>query len=290
MSLTKIGWGKVRDIYDLDDKNLLLVSSDRISAFDVIMDEPIGDRGRVLTALSYFWLSEVLGDMAHHMVSVEVPAVAADIEDIEGRCMTVRKAKMLPIEVIVRGYLAGSGWAEYKNKGTLHGAKLPEGLQLGSQLPEPVLTPSTKGELGQHDINLTWDEAADLVGYDTLKEVEMMALEAYGRAATYAESKGFIVADTKFELGYIDGTLSLCDEILTPDSSRFWPTHGWSLGETPPSYDKQQLRDWLEEQPWDKTAPAPALSPEIMSSVRAKYVEIYERLTGRSLADWPGVS
>ena len=159
VSLNKIAWGKVREIYDLDEKHLLLVSSDRISAFDVIMNEPIGDRGRVLTGLIAFWLTTVLGDIPHHMVSVEVPAAAADIHDIEGRCMTVRQAQMLPIEVIVRGYLAGSGWAEYKEKGTLHG-QAAEGMQLGSRLPEPVLTPSTKGELGQHDINLTWDQAA----------------------------------------------------------------------------------------------------------------------------------
>jgi phosphoribosylaminoimidazole-succinocarboxamide synthase len=282
VSLNKIASGKVREIYELDDKHLLLVSSDRISAFDVIMNEPIPDRGRVLTALTEFWLAEIFADVPNHYVSTEVPAVATDVPDVKGRCMVVRKAEMLPIEVIVRGYLAGSGWAEYQKSGTLHGQRLSDGLTLGSKLPEPVLTPSTKGELGQHDVNLTWDEAAAIVGNDVLKQAEAMALDIYKRAVEHAANSGFIVADTKFELGYIDGTLSLCDEVLTPDSSRFWPQTGWQLGETPPSYDKQQLRDWLETQPWDKTSPPPALPTELVDAVRARYVEIYQRLSGRN--------
>jgi phosphoribosylaminoimidazole-succinocarboxamide synthase len=287
----QLAQGKVRDIYELNEDQLLLVSSDRISAFDVIMNEPIPDRGRVLTALSEFWLRQVFTDIPNHFVSVDVPEEAAGIPDVVGRCMTVRKAEMLPIEVIVRGYLAGSGWREYQKTGTLHGQKLPAGLVLGSQLPEPVLTPSTKGELGEHDINLTRQQAADLVGNELLEQVESIALDIYSRGSTLAREHGFILADTKFELGFIDGTLSLCDEVLTPDSSRFWPSTGWALGDTPPSYDKEDLRDWLSaHQDWPKTPPPPPLSPEIIDHVRSRYIEIYERLTGRRFADWPGVS
>jgi len=289
MALPLLAKGKVREVYDLDDKHLLLVSSDRISAFDVIMDEPIPDRGRVLTGLTEFWLRHVAADLPNHFVSVEVPDAALAIEDIEGRAMVVRKAEMLPIELIVRAYLAGSGWKEYRTSRTLHGMPLPDGLKLGSKLPEPVLTPSTKGALGEHDVNLTWEQAADVVGADVLLEAERLAMEMFRRGSERARAHGLILADTKFELGYIDGTLSLCDEILTPDSSRYWPSTGWELGETPPAYDKQVLRDFLESLEWGKTTPAPPVPEEIRSLVRSKYVEIYERISGRSFADWPGV-
>ena len=289
MPLKKIAEGKVRDIYDIDDKHLLLVSSDRISAFDVIMDEPIVDRGRVLTGLTEFWLRTVADDLPNHLVSVEVPIEADNIPDAAGRCMVVRKADMLPIEFIVRGYLAGSGWKEYRESGTLHGKALPEGLQLGSKLPEPVLTPSTKGELGVHDINLTYEEAAERIGLDVLQKAETLALTMYLRGSDWAAARGLLLADTKFEIGYIDGELALCDEILTPDSSRYWPNEGWSLGETPPAFDKQVLRDYLETLDWDKEAPAPSLPQEVLDTTRARYVEAYERITGRALSDWPGV-
>jgi phosphoribosylaminoimidazole-succinocarboxamide synthase len=288
-SVRKIASGKVREIYDLDDEHLLLVSSDRISAFDVIMDEPVPDRGRVLTALTDFWLREVASDVPNHLVSTDVPDVANDLVDAEGRSMVVRKAEMLPVEFIVRSYLAGSGWKEYRRTGTLHGQALPEGLQLGSKLPEPVLTPSTKGELGEHDINLTWDEAAAIIGVDVMREAETMALDMFGRGSRLAAEHGFLLADTKFELGYIDGTLALCDEVLTPDSSRYWPTTGWELGEDPPSYDKQILRYYLETLDWGKVAPPPVVPPDVLDAVRSRYIEIYERLSGRSFAEWPGV-
>lgn len=285
-----IATGKVREIYRLDDGNMLIVTSDRISAFDVVMDEPITDRGRVLTALTEYWLTEVAADLPNHLLSVDVPSEAAELPDVAGRCMVVRPAEMLPVEFIVRGYLAGSGWKEYQASQTLHGTPLPVGLQLGSRLPEPVLTPSTKGEVGEHDINLTWTEAAEMIGESVMRDAETLAMEMYRRGSEHAAKAGFVLADTKFEIGYIDGKLSLCDEILTPDSSRYWPDSGWSLGETPPAFDKQVLRDWLETQPWDKTAPAPSVPSEVVAETRSKYVEAYERLTGRSFSDWPGVS
>ncbi len=293
-SVTKIASGKVREVYDIDDDHLLILSTDRISAFDVIMNEPVPDRGRVLTALTAYWLDDVASDLPHHLVTSTpdeslLDAVRGDVSDPEGRAMVVRKAEMLPIEFIVRGYLAGSGWKEYGERHTLHGSALPDGLQLGSELPAPVLTPSTKGELGQHDINLTMAQASDVITSDVLSQCESLALELYKRGATRAHECGFILADTKFEFGFIDGTLSVCDEVMTPDSSRFWPMTGWQLGTTPPAFDKQVLRDWLEEQPWGKTAPPPQVPGEILNEVRTRYVEIYEKLSGRSFADWPGV-
>ena len=287
--MKKIYSGKVRDIYDVDDKHLLMVSSDRMSAFDVVFDEPVPDRGRILTGLTEFWLRTVAADLPNHLISTEVPA-DADIPDAEGRTMLVRKAEMLPVEFIVRGYLAGSGWKEYQAQGTLHGQPLPEGLQLGSKLPAPVLTPSTKAELGEHDINITWDEAAAIIGIDAMKEAEALALDIYTRGSDWAAERGLLLADTKFEIGYIDGVLSLCDEILTPDSSRYFPAEGWSLGETPPSFDKQYLRDYLETLDWDKTAPGPKLPQEIIDRVRQRYVEAYEILTGQSVTELAGVS
>jgi phosphoribosylaminoimidazole-succinocarboxamide synthase len=286
-----IASGKVREIYELSDDQLLIVSSDRISAFDVVMNEPVRDRGRLLTALTEFWLGEVFNDIPHHLVSTDVPKEAEALDDVQGRCMVVRKATVLPVEFIVRNYLAGTGYKEYLATGTLHGQKLPAGLQLGSKLPEPVLTPSTKAEQGEHDINLTMAQAADLLGADVLKEAEALALDVFSRGAKLADQHGFILADTKFELGYIDGTLSLCDEILTPDSSRYWEPAGWSPGQTPPSYDKQILREYLESVPgWGKVAPPPPVSEETLDRIRARYIEIYEKLTGRRFADWPGVA
>ena len=289
MSFKKIASGKVREIYELDADHLLIVASDRISAFDVIMNEPIPDRGRVLTGLTDFWLREHLGDLPNHLVSSEVPD-GFDGDDPVGRCQVVRKGEMLPIEFIVRAYLAGSGWKEYQETGTLHGTRLPDGLQLASKLDQPLLTPSTKGELGEHDINLTWQQAADVIGTDEMKAAEALALEAFERAAKHVAANGFILADTKLELGYIDGTLSICDEVFTPDSSRYWPDSGWQLGETPPAYDKQILRDYLETLDWGKTAPPPTLPSEVVAATRQRYVDAYERISGRSFSDWPGVS
>jgi phosphoribosylaminoimidazole-succinocarboxamide synthase len=285
--LAHVASGKVRDIYELDDRHLVFVTSDRISAFDVVMAEPIPDKGRVLTAITAFWLEQLADVAPSHLVSLDVPAAVSNQEDLIGRTMVVRKADMLPIECIVRGYLSGSAWAEYRRSGTMHGASLPSGMRQSDQLPEPVFTPSTKATEG-HDENISFDAAVGLVGAQLAEEARRISLAAYRRGAEWGAERGIIIADTKFELGLIDGQLAICDEVLTPDSSRFWPADRWVPGETPPSFDKQPLRDWLEGTGWDKTPPPPALPPEIVAATRARYVEAYERLTGRSFADWPG--
>ena len=283
--------GKVRDIYDAGENRLLLVASDRMSAFDVVMAEPIPDKGRVLTAMSAFWL-ELVADIApSHLVSVDpadLPPDAGGLGDLAGRAMLVRRAEMLPIECIVRGYLSGSAWKEYRQHGTMHGSRLPAGLDESARLPEPVFTPSTKAETG-HDENISFEAACDLVGADVAKAAREISLAAYQRGADHAAQRGIIVADTKFELGFIDGELSLCDEVLTPDSSRFWPADEWKPGATPPSFDKQPLRDWLEATGWDKAPPPPTLPPEVIAATRDRYVAAYERVTGRRFTDWFGV-
>ncbi|MGH9018804.1 MAG: phosphoribosylaminoimidazolesuccinocarboxamide synthase [Acidimicrobiales bacterium] len=288
--------GKVRELYDAGDDMFLMVASDRISAFDVILAEPIPDKGRVLTAMTVYWL-ELLADLVpSHMVTVDPAALppgaaliggAAGLAGIAGRAMLVRRAEMLPLECIVRGYLVGSGWAEYEKSGTLHGMALPPGMAQAERLPEPLFTPSTKATEG-HDENISYDGAVDLVGKETAEAARDVCVEAYRRAAAAAESNGIIVADTKFELGFIDGTLALCDEVLTPDSSRFWPADEWKTGTNPPSYDKQPVRDWLAGTGWDKTPPPPALPAEVVRATSARYVTAYERISGRSLADWYG--
>lgn len=288
--LRKIASGKVREIYELDNDHLLLVASDRISAFDVVMNEVVPDRGRVLVALTDFWLKEQFVDTPNHLVSTSVPDVAADIPDVEGRAQVVRKAEMLPIEFIVRARLAGSGWKEYQQSGTLHGVRLPAGMQLGDALPEAMLTPSTKAEGGSHDVNITWNEAASIVGKDAMTQGTQLCMSLFDAAAKVVSGKGFILADTKFELGLIDGELSVCDEVLTPDSSRYWPSIGWERGEVPPPFDKQLLREWLEQQPWDKTPPAPTLDGDIIVGTRRRYIDAYEKITGREFSHWDGVA
>lgn len=282
--------GKVRDIYDAGDDRLLLVASDRISAFDVVMAEPIPDKGRVLTAVSAFWF-EVLADVVgSHLISTDVtdfPAGAQDA-DLAGRSMLVRRAEMLPIECIVRGYLTGSAWKEYRRDGTMHGTPLPDGLLESSQLPEPVFTPSTKADAG-HDENISFAAACDLIGTELAERARDIALALYGRGAALAADRGIIIADTKFELGLIDGELVLADEVMTPDSSRFWPADRWIPGTTPPSFDKQPVRDFLDALDWDKQPPPPPLPPEVVDATHERYVEAYERITGRRFADWPGV-
>ena len=282
--------GKVRDIYDAGDDRLLLVASDRISAFDVVMAEPIPDKGRVLTAVSAFWF-EVLADVVRsHLISTDVtdfPAGAQDA-DLAGRSMLVRRAEMLPIECIVRGYLTGSAWKEYRRDGTMHGTPLPDGLLESSQLPEPVFTPSTKADAG-HDENISFAAACDLIGTELAERARDIALALYGRGAALAADRGIIIADTKFELGLIDGELVLADEVMTPDSSRFWPADRWIPGTTPPSFDKQPVRDFLDALDWDKQPPPPPLPPEVVDATHERYVEAYERITGRRFADWPGV-
>jgi len=265
--------GKVRDVYDAGDDRLLMVASDRISAFDVIMAEPIPDKGRVLNAFTAFWVAEMADIAPSHLISLEDG----------GRAMLVRRADMTPIECIVRGYLSGSAWKEYQASGTMHGTPLPAGLRQSERLPEPVLTPSTKAPVGQHDENLSLEEAEELAGAGVVREAAEISLAVYGRAAAAAEERGIILADTKFELGYIDGRLSLCDEVLTPDSSRFWDAETYRVGETPPSFDKQPVRDWLEGTGWDKKPPPPALPPEVVAATRDRYLAAYERITGLSL-------
>jgi phosphoribosylaminoimidazole-succinocarboxamide synthase len=291
LPLPHVASGKVRDIYEVDDKHLLFVTSDRMSAFDVVMAEAIPDKGRVLTAVTAFWLDELAGIAPNHLTSLDVPS-GMDLDEatasyLEGRVMVVRKADMLPIECIVRGYLSGSAWAEYRKSQTMHGQPLPAGLQQSERLPEPVFTPSTKATEG-HDENISFEVATSLAGPKLAEEARRVSLSAYRAAADLAAQRGIIIADTKFELGLIDGELCICDEVLTPDSSRFWPADAWRPGSTPPSFDKQPLRDWLESTGWSKTPPPPPLPPAIVQATRDRYVQAYERLTGRSFADWPG--
>ncbi len=290
IGLAHVASGKVRDVYQIDAEHLLFVASDRVSAFDVVMAEPIPDKGRVLTALTCFWL-RCLRDVApNHLVSPDVPdALGQDARSaLQGRVMVVRKAEMLPVECIVRGYLAGSAWVEYAETSTVHQVALPAGLQRSSALPEALFTPSTKAEAG-HDVNISFDDAAAILGENVASQAREICLAAYDKAAKLAAGRGIIVADTKFELGFIDGELSICDEVITPDSSRFWPAEGWAPGATPPSFDKQPLRDWLEATGWDKKPPPPKLPDDVVVATRTRYIEAYERLTGLSFADWPGV-
>jgi phosphoribosylaminoimidazole-succinocarboxamide synthase len=288
--LTHLSSGKVRDIYDAGDGRLLLVASDRMSAFDVVMAEPIPDKGRVLTAMSAFWFEQLADVAPSHLISTDLADVPGgeDHPDWQGRVMLCRRAEMLPIECIVRGYLTGSAWKEYRTSGTMHGTELPSGLQESAQLPDPVFTPSTKAEVGDHDENISYEESVTLVGEELAAKARDVSLELYRRAAEWAAERGIIIADTKFELGLVDGELVVADEVLTPDSSRFWPADQWELGRTPPSFDKQPLRDHLDALDWDKTPPPPALPSEVVDATRARYVEAYERITGRSFADWPG--
>jgi phosphoribosylaminoimidazole-succinocarboxamide synthase len=287
----RVGSGKVRELYAVDD-HLLLVASDRVSAFDVVLPTPIPDKGRVLTGLTVFWLTDVLGAMVpNHLVTTdpaafpEVLSPAAD--DLRGRAMLCRRAEMLPVECVARGYLAGSGWKEYQRDGTVCGIPLPPGLQESDRLPEPIFTPATKATEG-HDENISFARTAELVGEAVAIRLRDLTLAIYTRAHTHAAERGIILADTKFEFGYVDGELTLCDEVLTPDSSRFWPADDYAPGRGQASFDKQIVRDWLEEQDWDKAPPGPALPEAVVERTRARYREVYERLTDRPFADWSG--
>ncbi len=279
--------GKVRDIYDLGD-HLLLVASDRISAFDVVMAEPIPDKGRILTALSAFWFRHLADIVPNHVVSLQVEdfpaALQAYKEMLSGRAMLVRKCQPLPVECIVRGYLSGSGWAEYQQTGAIGGLKLPAGLVESQQLPEPLFTPSTKAELGTHDENISFDRMAATVGAELAARVRDISLTLYRQALAWAEPRGIIIADTKFEFGLDGGELLLIDEVLTPDSSRFWPKDDYRPGGPQKSYDKQYLRDYLESLGWNKQPPPPPLPPEVLANTRAKYLEALQSLTGKGLA------
>ena len=288
--------GKVRDIYDAGEDRLVMVTSDRMSAFDVVMDEPIPDKGRVLTATSAYWFDHLAsvgdGSIGSHLISCDLADVPGGGEHPEwaGRVMLTRRAEMLPVEAIVRGYITGSAWREYSASGTIHGMTAPEGLDESSRLPQPMYTPSTKAEVGAHDENISADAAAEILGGEMAQRVKAAALALFAAGSAAAAERGLILADTKFEFGLIDGHLVLCDEVLTPDSSRVWPADGYAPGGPQPAFDKEPLRAWLSKQPWDKSPPPPALPPEVVAETADRYREAYARLTGRALADWPGAA
>jgi len=277
--------GKVRDIYDLGDQ-LLIVASDRISAFDVVMPNGIPDKGKILTQLSRFWFEQTADIILNHFISTDMEDFPANIqpyrEQLEGRSMLVCKAEPLPVECVVRGYLAGSGWKEYQQHGTICGVTLPPGLPEYGRLEEPIFTPATKATTG-HDENITVEKMKNLIGTQLTEKIIEVSLAIYQRAHNYAETKGIIIADTKFEFGIYDDQLILIDELLTPDSSRFWPLDDYEPGTTPPSFDKQYLRDYLTEIGWDKSPPAPQLPETVVKQTRTKYLEALKRLTGREL-------
>ena len=275
--------GKVRDVYDLGDQRLLIVATDRISAYDVVMPNGIPDKGRLLTQISVFWFEMMSELVANHMISTDLSDLPEDCrdEELDGRFMLCHKAQVVPIECVVRGYLAGSGWKEYKASGTVCGVKLPKKLKQCSKLPEPIFTPATKAEAG-HDENIDFQKACDLAGKDVMNTLREKSLAVYSRAAAYAAARGIIIADTKFEWGRdAQGQLILIDECLTPDSSRFWPADGHEPGRDQPSFDKQYLRDWLDEIGFDRNPPGPLLPAEVVQKTRQKYVEAFTRLTGR---------
>lgn len=285
-----IAAGKVRQLYAVDDEHLLMVASDRISAYDHVLATPIPDKGRVLTAMSVFWF-ELLGDLVpNHLVSADDPRIP---EEVRGRALLVRRLSMLPAECVARGYLTGSGLADYRRTGQVCGVRLPEGLTEASQLPEPIFTPATKAQLGDHDENIDFEALAAQLGRERAEQLRELTLRVYERAARHAEERGVILVDTKFEFGLdSDGRLVLGDEVLTPDSSRYWPREGYEPGRTQPSFDKQYVRDWLTSPAsgWDRASDEepPELPADVVAATRSRYVEAYERITGRDLADWPG--
>ena len=285
-SLPLLARGKVRDNYAVGDDRLLMVASDRLSAFDVIMGEPIPGKGELLTRMALFWFDRLKDIVPNHLTGEAPESVVAphEVAQVQGRSMLVKRLKPLPIEAVVRGYLAGSGWAEYQKTGEVCGVMLPAGLKNASRLPEPIFTPATKAEMGDHDENISFEKMIEVVGRDRAEAVRRIAIALYTEAAAYALTKGIIIADTKFEFGLDeDGTLTLMDEVLTPDSSRYWPVESYTEGVNPPSYDKQFVRDWLEQaqvdgRPWGKTAPAPALPADVVAKTADKYQEALRRL------------
>ncbi len=283
--IAKLRSGKVREVFDLGD-TLLFVATDRLSAFDVILPDPIPQKGAVLNQLSAFWFRR-FDFVRNHLLTADIEKFPSELaafrEQLCGRSMIVRKTQPLPVECVVRGYLAGSGWKEYQQSGTISGVALPTGLQLASQLPEPIFTPSTKSDAG-HDENIDWDTCCRTLGRDVAERVRDLSLETYEAGRAHAANCGIIVADTKFEFGSLDGELLLIDECLTPDSSRFWPADRYVVGQSPPSFDKQFVRDYLETLAWDKTPPGPVLPAEIIEKTAAKYREAFERLTGAPLS------
>ena len=282
-SLPLITRGKVRDIYDIDDQTMLIVTTDRLSAFDVILPDPIPGKGRVLTRVSNFWFKKMQAILPNHLANIALEQVipdAAERRQVEGRAIVVKKLQPLPVEAIVRGYLIGSGWKDYQTTGAICGISLPAGLQQAQQLPEALYTPSTKAAVGQHDENVSFEKTVALMGQALAEQVRDASLRLYTEAAVYAKERGIIIADTKFEFG-VDhaGVLYLIDEVLTPDSSRFWPADQYQVGISPPSFDKQYVRDYLETLDWDKSAPGPTLPAEVAAFCAAKYREAETRLT-----------
>ncbi len=285
-SLKRLHQGKVRDIYDVDDAHLLMVSSDRLSAFDVILPTAIAKKGAMLTQMANFWFVKLSHVVPNHLTGIDPASVVSPSEaaQLAGRAVVVKKLKPLPVEAIVRGYIIGSGWKEYQAKGSICEIPLPEGLRIADKLPEPIFTPSSKADVGDHDENISVAAVEALIGKEMTDKVAKVALQLYREAADYALTKGVIIADTKFEFGLdAQGVLHVMDEVLTPDSSRFWPLESYKAGQNPPSYDKQFVRDWLESSGWDKTPPAPILPDDIAQKTSEKYMEVYSKLTGRAL-------
>ena len=286
-SLPLLARGKVRDNYAVGEDRILMIASDRLSAFDVVMGEPIPGKGELLTQMALFWFDRLGHVVPNHLTGEAPESVVApdEVDQVRGRSMLVKRLKPLPVEAVVRGYLAGSGWKEYQESRSVCGVALPAGLKNASKLPEPIFTPATKAEMGEHDENISFERMAEIVGRELSEKVRDVAIRLYKEAAAYALTKGIIIADTKFEFGLdADGTLTLMDEVLTPDSSRYWPVEGYQEGINPPSYDKQFVRDWLEQatvngQPWGKKAPAPALPADVIERTASKYREALDRLT-----------
>jgi phosphoribosylaminoimidazole-succinocarboxamide synthase len=289
-SLPLVYRGKVRDSYAVGADRLLIVTTDRLSAFDVVMSQPITDKGRVLNALSNFWFDRLAAIVPNHLTGVAPESVVAanEVEQVRDRAVIALKLKPIPVEAVVRGYLIGSGWKDYRATGGVCGIALPSGLAMAAQLPEPIFTPADKAELGHHDENITFEQMSERIGAGLAQEVRRVSIELYVAAAQFARSRGIIIADTKFEFGLDrDGRLRLMDEVLTPDSSRFWPADSYRVGESPPSYDKQFVRDWLEQQPWNKAPPPPALPGDVIAKTADKYREALRRLTGKDLPATP---
>ena len=285
-SLPLIHQGKVRDIYDIDQSKMLIVTTDRLSAFDVIMGEPIPYKGEVLTRMANFWF-DYFKDIPNHLTheNPEDYVFPDEIRQIKGRAIVVKKLIPIPIEAIVRGYIIGSGWKEYQLSQTICGIGLPEGLKQADRLPQVLFTPSNKAEQGQHDENITLDQCRKLIGDDLTQKVSDISIEIYSKAAALAKAKGIIIADTKFEFGLdSDNQVTLMDEVLTPDSSRFWPEESYQVGVSPPSFDKQYVRDWLESQTWNKKAPAPKLPKNVIDETSQKYIEAFFKITGQGLS------
>ena len=293
VALQHIYSGKVRDLYEVDAQHLLMVASDRLSAFDVVMNETIENKGRVLTGLTNYWLREFSDSTPMALISCDTEVIERTLPGFinktewHGRTMLVRKAEMIPLECIVRGRLAGQAYDEYLVSGKVHNMTAPKGMALTDAFPSPMFTPSTKADEG-HDINIDLDTAASIVGEELLQKAQSICLDLFSKASARLEASGLTLADTKFELGFVDGELVVCDEVLTPDSSRIWPSDQVRSGETPPSFDKQPFRDWLSEQSWDRTPPPPAVPESILDITSKRYVAAYEKVTGRLLRDWYG--